>query len=133
MIDMAPQLPLTLPRCSDNEIAELAGWSGSLEVRHGVALPNFCRWLDERIADEITRRTSGGSMEAGTFAMPAMSPKEVGLLLIVLTSRSYCEQTEQIAKFFDAMLHHAIAMAATQLSEFETLCRAIDEQAEGER
>jgi len=129
---MKPQMALLLPRCSDNEIAELAGWSGSLEVRHGIAIPNFCKWLGETIGAEIMRRTSRGAIEAGSVGLPPMAPAEVSTVLIVLTSRTYCEQTEQIAKFFDHMLHHVVALASVQLVEFQRLCEAINEQAGAE-
>lgn len=129
---MKPQMRIVLPRCSDQEIAELCGWSGSLEMRHGVAAPNFTRWLAEVVANEIIRRTSGGSVEAGSVSLPPMSPGEVSIALIILTSRTYSPQGEQIAKFYDQMLHHIVALAAVQLSEFETLCIAINEQAASE-
>jgi len=129
MESMLPQLPMSLPKCSDHEIAELCGWSGSLEVRHGIALPNFCRWLDETLAAEIKRRTSGGAIEAGSVSLPPMAPGEVATVLIVLTSRTYCEQTENIAKVFDHMLHHVVALASVQLTEFQRLCEAINDQA----
>lgn len=129
---MKPQMRIVLPRCSDEEIAELCGWSGSLEVRHGVAAPNFVRWLAEVVADEIRRRTSGGAIEAGSVSLPPMSPGEVSIALMILTSRTYAPQGETIAKFYDQMLHHIVALAAVQLAEFETLCKAINEQAENE-
>lgn len=129
---MKPQMRITLPRCSDQEIAELVGWSGSLEMRHGVACPNFVPWLAEVIGTEIMRRTSGGSIEAGSDGLPPMGPSEVGTVLMILTSRTYCPQGEAIAKFFDGCLTHVVALAATQLAEFERLCVEINKQAESE-
>ena len=128
-----PQMRITLPRCSDEEVAELCGWCASLEVRHGIEIPNFARWLAETIAAEIRRRASGGAVEAGSVGLPPMGPNEVGTVLMILTSRTYCPQGERIAKFFDGMLTHVVALAAVQLSEFQTLCEAINEQAESEQ
>lgn len=123
-----PQMRITLPKCSDQEIAELCGWADSLEMRHGVACPNFVPWLARVVGHEIRRRTSGGAVEAGSDSLPPMGPNEVGVVLMILTSRTYCPQGEMIARFFDGCLTHCVALAATQLAEFETLCVELNNQ-----
>ncbi len=133
MIDEAtnPKMKLILPRLADAELGELVGWTAGLETRHGCAAPRFCLWLAESVLDELKRRTSGGQVEAGSLALPAMGPREVGIALIVLSGRTYAPQGIQIAKFFDECLRHVTALAAVQLSEFENLCNEINRQQNG--
>ena len=129
---VVPQMKMILPKLSDQEVAELAGWAGSLELRHIGDAPNFAEWAGTVIGEEIVRRSSGGAVEAGSQSLPPMGPKEVGTVLMILSARTYCPQTERIGQWFDETLKHVIALAAIQLSEFETLCQAINEQAESE-
>ncbi len=129
MIDEAttPKMKLILHRLADSELGELVGWTAGLETRHGCAAPRFCLWLAESVVAELKRRTSGGQIEAGSLALPAMGPREVGIALIVLSGRTYAPQGIQVAAFFDEVLKHVIALAATQLHEFENLCCEINQ------
>jgi hypothetical protein len=133
MIDEAtnPKMKLILPRLADAELGELVGWTAGLETRHGCAAPRFCLWLAESVVAELKRRTSGGEVEAGSIALPAMGPREVGIALIVLSGRTYAPQGIQVAAFFDECLRHVTALAAVQLSEFENLCNEINRQQNG--
>ena len=129
MIDEAttPKMKLILHRLADAELGDLLNWAASLETRHGCAAPNFCLWLATAVRDELIRRTSGGQIEAGSLALPAMGPREVGIALIVLSGRTYAPQGIQVAAFFDEVLKHVIALAAVQLHEFENLCCEINQ------
>ncbi len=133
MIDEAtnPKMKLILPRLADAELGELVGWTAGLETRHGCAAPRFCLWLAESVVAELKRRTSGGEVEAGSIALPAMGPREVGIALLCLSARTYAPQTVQVAAFFDECLRHIIALAAVQLNEFENLCNEINRQQNG--
>ena len=129
MIDEAttPKMKLILHRLADAELGELVGWTAGLETRHGCAAPRFCLWLAESVVAELKRRTSGGAVEAGSLALPAMGPREVGIALIVLSGRTYAPQGIQLAQFFDEILTHVIALAAVQLHEYENLCCEINQ------
>lgn len=127
-----PRLKMILPRLDENELAALCEWAAGLEVRHGIAAPSFCKWLDSEIEHEYRRRQSAGAIEAGSTPLPSMGPREVSTMLLVLTARTYGPQSQRIGKFFDDVLMHCLALAAVQLCEFQTLCEAIQKQAEGE-
>ena len=129
MIDEAttPKMKLILHRLADAELGELVGWTAGLETRHGCAAPRFCLWLAESVVAELKRRTSGGAVEAGSLSLPALGPREVGIALLVLSARTYCPQGVAVANFFDECLQHIIALAATQLHEFENLCCEINQ------
>ena len=122
-----PKMKLILHRLADAELGELVGWTAGLETRHGCAAPRFCLWLAESVVAELKRRTSGGQIETGSLALPAMGPREVGIALIVLSGRTYAPQGIQVAAFFDEVLKHVIALAAVQLHEFENLCCEINQ------
>ena len=123
----APTMKLILHRLADAELGELVGWTAGLETRHGCAAPRFCLWLAESVVAELKRRTSAGAVEAGSLALPAMGPREVGIALIVLSGRTYAPQGIQVAAFFDEVLKHVTALAAVQLHEFENLCCEINQ------
>ena len=122
-----PKMKLILHRLADAELGELVGWTAGLETRHGCAAPRFCLWLAESVVAELKRRTSGGAVEAGSLSLPALGPREVGIALLVLSARTYCPQGVAVANFFDECLQHIIALAATQLHEFENLCCEINQ------
>lgn len=129
----SPTMKLILPRLADAELGELVGWTAGLETRHGCAAPRFCLWLAEAVVSELKRRTSGGEVEAGSLALPAMGPSEVGIALLCLSARTYAPQGIQVAAFFDECLRHIIALAAVQLNEFENLCNEINRQHESDK
>jgi hypothetical protein len=128
-----PRLKMLIPKLNETELADLCDWCEGLQARHGVAVPNFCSWLDGAIEHEYRRRQSDGQIEAGSDPLPSMGPKEVSTMLLVLSARSYAPQSQRIGAFFDDVLHHCLALAACQLCEFETLCQAIQQQAGAEQ
>jgi len=128
-----PKLKMILPLLDDTELAELCHWAETLHLRHAIAVPNFCHWMAAAIENEYFRRNSGGAIEAGSDPLPSMGPKECGTMLLVLSARSYAPQGQRVAKFFDDVLQHCLALAATQLCEFENLCQAIQQQAASEQ
>lgn len=127
-----PRLKMILPRLDENELAALCEWSVGLETRHGIAAPSFCKWLDFEIEHEYRRRQSAGAIEAGSSPLPAMDPREVSVMLLALTARTYGPQSPLIGKFFDDVLMHCLALASVQLNEFQSLCEAIQKQAASE-
>ncbi len=123
-----PRMKMRLPQLSNAELAELVNWVLSLELRHGVAMPAFCKWLAEATGNEVARRSGDGQREAGSLTLPALSPFDCGMALIVLTARTYGQQSEKIAAFFDETLKHVVGLACVQLSEFQNLCDHLQSQ-----